>query len=99
MINVNSAAVAIIIPWCNKEGRDEKGRQWHTREPDLLIAVENIRKNYQHFRNPNHIVFIVTLASGLQLNGLNPYLQEEFNRSANHTNRNSLRRENWLLSP
>lgn len=69
MINRNTSAVVIVIPWCDKDGRDEKGRPWHTREPDLLVAYSNIQKNFQHFRNPHHTIFIVVTPKGLNLNG------------------------------
>ena len=66
-VNVNASTVALLIPWCDKEGRDERGKPWHTREPDLLQAVNYILRNYQHLRNPHHIIFIILLAPDLVL--------------------------------
>ena len=74
MVNANASAVGVVIPWCDKDGRDEEGHPWHTREPDLIQCYSYVQKNYQHFRTPNHIVFFIVLSSGLSLNGIHFHL-------------------------
>ena len=103
MVNAKASAVGIVIPWCDKDGRDEEGHPWHTREPDLLQCYSYVQKNYQHFRTPNHIVFFIVLPSGLSLNGIHfifififIFLLYTFNLSFNFISfRNSLFGENW----
>ena|SRR3990167_4357005 len=67
IMNVQASAVVLLVEWCDRDGKDEKGRPWQVREPEIIQFITTTQKQYQHLRGMNHIVILFILSPGIAI--------------------------------